>query len=178
MLFNNTILIPANYWDGFHTMDLEIPWITPEAVHSLFLFVKPYHTVLEFGAGGSTLFFSKRAREVLSFETLPPWYGKMGEKLKDPIWSNVRLHLVSTIEECTKIIGPKKFDVILVDICNISRYDLAKMAISMVNPGGIIVVDNYDAEYCFNLNSLFTEYKQGTYDDSHWAGKGTKIYYL
>jgi predicted O-methyltransferase YrrM len=158
-------------------MDLEIPWITPEAVHSLFLFVKPYHTVLEFGAGGSTLFFAKRAKEVLSFETLPLWYNKMAEKLGS-FSTNVELHLVSTIEECIKTIGPKKFDVILVDICDISRYDLAKMAIGMVNPGGIIVVDNYDAEYCFNLNSLFTEYKQGTYDDSHWAGKGTKIYYL
>jgi len=179
MIFNNTVLIPANYWDGFHTLDLEIPWITPEAIHSLFLFLKPYHTVLEFGSGGSTLFFSKRAKSVLSFETLKPWYEKMSKKIKESSrWSNVDLHFVSTVQDCSNIIGDKKFDVILVDICEISRFDLAEMSRKLVNPQGIILVDNYSAPYCFDLEKLFTDCKQATYDDSHWAGNGTKIFYM
>lgn len=178
MRYNDTILIPVNYWEGKYTVDLEIPWITPEAIHSLFLFLKPHHSVLEFGSGGSTLFFSKMAKDVLSFETLPHWYSKMEETLKGPKWSNVSLHFATTLEKCSRIIGDRKFDVILVDACELNRYDLAIMARELVNPNGIIVVDNYDAPYCHNLNDMFTDCKQNTFNDSHWAGAGTKIYYM
>jgi predicted O-methyltransferase YrrM len=176
MIYNDTVLIPTNYWEGKYTLDLEIPWITPEALHSLFLFLKPYHSVLEFGSGGSTLFFSNRAKNVLSFETLVPWYEKMSVKIKNR--SNIELHFVKSIKDCSDIIGEGKFDVILVDACEMNRYDLAEMSIKMINPRGIIVVDNYKAPYCFNLEDLFTGCKQTAYDDSHWAGNGTKLFYM
>ena len=178
MIYANTVLIPTNYWDGHHTLDLEIPWITPEAIHSLFFYLKPYHTVLEFGSGGSTLFFSKRGKRVLSFETQDQWHGKMVEKLKAPQWANVELHLVKSIKECSDIIKERKFNVILIDACEINRYDLAEMSRKMIISGGIIIVDNYKAPYCFDLEKLFTDCKQTGYDDSHWAGSGTKIFYM
>jgi spore coat polysaccharide biosynthesis predicted glycosyltransferase SpsG len=131
---------------------------------------------LEFGSGGSTLFFSKRAESVLSFETLVPWYEKMRIEVKNR--SNIELHYVKSIKDCSDIIRERKFDVILVDACEINRYDLAEMSRKMINPQGIIIVDNYKAPYCFDLEKLFVGCKQAAYDDSHWAGNGTKIFYM
>jgi hypothetical protein len=78
---NNVLLIPANYWEGQNTLELEYPWLTPESAQVLVYFLKEHHTVLEFGSGGSTLFFSKRVKNVLSLETMPTWYEKVQKKL-------------------------------------------------------------------------------------------------
>lgn len=170
-----SILIPVDYWVGTQTVELKIPWITPESICTLETFIRSEHKVLEFGAGGSTLYFSQRCHSVLSFETLPDWYTHMKKLVEG---SNVELHSVSTLEEISNVIGPNKFDISLVDICNISRYDLARLSRDWVKPGGIIIVDNYSADYCFNLSNLFDLNMCETFDDIHWEGSGTRIFYM
>ena len=172
-------LIPCDYWNGTQTVELGIPWITPESIHYLdnFFLANKDVTVLEFGAGGSTLYFAKKAKYVLSFETLWPWYLKIKEIVFTQ-YPNVDLHFVESIDQIVKIIGDKKFNLSLVDICNISRPDLCKLSLPHLQPGSLLVLDNYSADYCDGMDPIFLNMQQKPFDDAHWAGSGTKIFHV
>lgn len=172
-------LIPCDYWIGNHTVELGIPWITPESIHVLDQYIKPEMSVLEIGSGGSTIYFAERCKYVLSFENLWPWYLKIKE-IAFHSYPNVELHFVKDISEIVAKLGSKKFDIALVDICDISILELCKLAYKMMVPGGILVLNNYSADYCTGLNEddLFGHLKQKAYPDLHWVGSGTKIYQL
>lgn len=174
-------LIPCDYWNGTQTVDLCIPWITPESIYYLDNFFEANKdrdtTVLEFGSGGSTLYFAKRATYVLSFETLWPWYLRIKE-IVFKSYPNVDLHFVENIDQIITIIEDKKFNLSLVDICNISRPELCKLSLSHLHPGSLLVLDNYSADYCEGMDPIFQSMQQKPFDDSHWAGSGTKIYHI
>ena len=95
-------------------------------------------SLLELGAGGSTLYFSKFFKSVTSYETNQSWFEKLF--LKKP--NNVELIKVDTVfhalQENTKNIH--SFDVILID----AGENRAKLARWLVNEGyrGIIFFDN------------------------------------
>src|SRR5690606_37246496 len=46
-------------------LDLELPWLTIGAILHIKRFLNKNMRVFEYGSGGSTLFFSKRAKEVV-----------------------------------------------------------------------------------------------------------------
>jgi hypothetical protein len=52
----------------------ESAWINYKALSFLNTYLKPNHKVFEFGGGGSTLFFCKRAGEVVTVENDPEWF--------------------------------------------------------------------------------------------------------
>lgn len=173
----SNVLIPVDYWWGNRTLELEIPWLTPESIHMLELFCKPYHEVLEFGAGGSTLFFSRRVKSVLSFEGDDDWLHRVLSATVDRSLMNVDVRKATTIAGCHEIIGDRQFDIILVDCDGLNRWEVANLALAHVRKDGVILVDNYDAIYSRNLDVLFSGRLQTAYDDLHWVGKGTKVYY-
>ena len=61
--------------EGKHCLDLEIPWMVPEAVYKLDEVLKKTDRVVEIGAGGSTLFFLSRCESVLAIESSQEWAG-------------------------------------------------------------------------------------------------------
>jgi tetratricopeptide (TPR) repeat protein len=96
-------------------------------------------SLLELGAGGSTLYFSKFFKSVTSYETKQSWFDKL--LLKKP--SNVNLIKVDTIFDALQENNKKDihcFDVILID----AGENRAKLARWLVNEGfrGIIFFDN------------------------------------
>ena len=96
-------------------------------------------SLLEFGAGGSTLYFSKFFKSVTSYETNQSWFDKL--LLKIP--SNVNLIKVDSIFDAlqeNKIKNIHCFDVILIDAGE-NRANLARW---LVNDDykGIIFFDN------------------------------------
>lgn len=56
-------------------LSVEQPWLTYDAIALLTRILKdrPYARVFEYGSGGSTLFFARRAAEVVSVEHDPKW---------------------------------------------------------------------------------------------------------
>lgn len=173
------MLIPHNYWKGENTLNLEYPWITPGSIEYLIDFIKPNHTVLEFGSGGSTLFFGRRASTVLSFETLSDWYPKIKEKILENKLQNIDLRYETSFDKCLDIIGNKKFDVVLDDVCDIDRVLIAKLSLEKwLNPGGVLVVDNYAASYCKGLGQVCSNADTESlyFNDQYWAGSGTAIF--
>lgn len=96
-------------------------------------------SLLELGAGGSTLYFSKFFKSVTSYETSQSWFDKL--LLKKP--NNVNLIKVDTIFDALQENNKKNihcFDVILID----AGENRAKLARWLVNQGyrGIIFFDN------------------------------------
>jgi len=173
------ILIPVEYWNGKESLELEYPWIVPEAVQTLHYFVKPHHEVIEYGAGGSTLFFARRAKHVTSFESSSEWATKVMAEAEKKGIKNIEMHVTPTTYDCPDLSG-RQFDVALIDCCEIDRRVALKSALRLLRPGSILAIDNYDAIYCLGIDEILANYhKQQNFDDLHWwgAGKGTKVVY-
>lgn len=124
-----------------------LPWYTYPCID--FLKYRSYEdkTVLEFGAGQSTLWWAEKAKRVVAFEGDEVWY----QKLKDKVQSNVELHFVpmdspsACIEAINQILSNSdtRFDVIVID--GLYRYHMIEIATSVVADTGIIICDNAES---------------------------------
>ena len=103
-------------------------WFETQNWHSL--------NLLELGAGGSTIYFSKFFKSVTSYETNPVWYNT----LLSEIPNNVNLVKVDSILKALKGKNLHNFDVILID----AGENRAKIARRIANGKykGIIFFDN------------------------------------
>ncbi|MEH2468915.1 hypothetical protein V1281_001829 [Nitrobacteraceae bacterium AZCC 2161] len=115
-----------------------IPWLTYPMIEFLNGLDFAQATVFEFGAGGSTLYWAKRAREVVSVELDAAWASRVAAMAP----SNVRIihepngHSYADVP----ISLARKFDVIVVD--GAERYRSTQAAIGCLASGGMIILDN------------------------------------
>jgi hypothetical protein len=58
-----------------------LPWIAHGSFVYLENFLEPKMKVLEFGCGGSTLYFAKNGCDVVSIEDDPKWYFEMAKRI-------------------------------------------------------------------------------------------------
>jgi hypothetical protein len=140
-------------------IDHEIPWISFGALDFLRKYVRPSHRVFEYGGGGSTLWFARRARAVLTMENHPDWHRTLTAKLVKRGFSNTtcELHVLSgdtplafERDPFFRRIESGTWDIILVDCyCghDASRYGFTRpfaldLAFKQLSPGGIIVLDD------------------------------------
>lgn len=119
-----------------------IPWFTYPAIDFLSQLDLSNYSVFEYGSGASTLFWSRKAKSVVSIESEEAWYNKVLENLP----SNVELLLVSkSVEEYAGSINTyDKFDVIIIDGTGDSRQKCCELALDHMQAGGIIILDNSD----------------------------------
>ncbi len=68
---------------GHNSVADERAWITFEALDYLDRWLQPTHRVFEYGGGGSTLFFCKRAGFVATVEHDGQWFDILTQKVKD-----------------------------------------------------------------------------------------------
>ncbi|MEM6820583.1 MAG: hypothetical protein AAF558_01400 [Verrucomicrobiota bacterium] len=135
-------------------IDLQLPWISSTAIDFLKDFVSSEHNVVEFGGGGSTLFFSKRANHLVCIETDPGWAKTLSTAIENRKLDNVDLRVFSlppseysTEEEDAYIsqLGENFYDIVLID-CFDFNSNLRKSCFyaseDHIRPGGIIVVDD------------------------------------
>jgi predicted O-methyltransferase YrrM len=146
--------VAHNVINGKTPLDLEIPWFSYAAIDFLESFVKPEMSVFEYGSGGSTVFFARRAKRVISVEDNPKWYEWVKRRLEQHSLDNASLRLCEFnfkqpigFEDSAYLqaIPEEAFDVIVVDgseewtqvrpIC-------FEKAESRVKEGGIIIVDD------------------------------------
>lgn len=175
------MLIPVDYWHGGDNLKYEYPWLTPESIYFLEGLLKsnPNFEVLEFGCGGSTLFFSRRCKKVVSYETQPKWITEVAENIIEKGITNVTLRQLTSIEEIkSTVTSGFLFDIILVDNNPIdySRIHLMKSLNSVVKNQGYLILDNYACWLDEEINSMYKDWEITDYDDLKWAGKGTRIY--
>jgi len=150
------------------------PWITFEAAAWLKSRLNRSMRVFEWGSGGSTLFFAKRVREVISIEHDLEWFHQISAVLQDSSVRNVHYHLHEPVQPDGYELNPiytstdlrylsmdfsayaraidryedTAFDLIFVD--GRARVGCLHHAPPKLRPGGLLVLDNserteYDA---------------------------------
>jgi predicted O-methyltransferase YrrM len=129
-------------------------WLYNEAEEQfLYDTLKPEHIVLEWGSGGSTIEIAKRVKEVYSIEHNLEWFKNVLTEAP----GNVNLfYCARNAEELPGNDGtydgyreyinyPKRFnisfDVVYID--GRARPYCAKVAIGLLNPGGVILMHDY-----------------------------------
>jgi SAM-dependent methyltransferase len=116
------------------------PWLTPVANRFLQKHLQGGEQVLEFGSGGSTLFFARRVASVVSFETSERWAGNIRRRLKQAgVLDRVSLRLQSAPPEHTHF-PHQAFDGILID--GGDRLAAAESSLNWLKPGGWLVLDD------------------------------------
>jgi tRNA/tmRNA/rRNA uracil-C5-methylase (TrmA/RlmC/RlmD family) len=127
-----------------------LPWLTYPAIAWLERYVQPSHSVFEYGAGHSTLWFAKHAAKVYSVENNARWVAR----LKKSLPSNAELTLAeadageygtaTTSSYVQSITGfpDEHFDIILID--GMEREGCATLAAPKLSGDGIIIFDNSD----------------------------------
>ena len=121
---------------------MPIPWFTYPAIDYIRQLDFSEKTIFEWGAGFSTLFWSSRAKSVISVETDPLWYSL----LKPQLGPNCELILATReVEQYSSLIHNKnQFDVIIIDGTGESREACSRAAIPNLRRGGLIILDNSD----------------------------------
>jgi hypothetical protein len=121
-----------------------LPWFTYPAIEFLGQFDLRTKRVFEYGAGNSTLYWSTRCAQVVSIESDRVWH----RHLAALVGSNVRLDFVPEAADYSAALErePEPFDVIVVD--GIERLACSRMALTRLQPGGLIILDNADWHPC------------------------------
>jgi hypothetical protein len=116
-----------------------IPWITYPALEYISQIDFSDKTLLEWGAGNSSIYFSKRFKHLTSIEHNKNWFVKIKEfglKNQNLIFADKKNYL-SVVQDLET-----KFDVILIDA--ILRDDCVAIAPALLNNNGLIILDNSD----------------------------------
>jgi len=122
-----------------------IPWYTYPTIDFLAQRNFEDRNVLEFGGGQSTLWWSMRARSVLTIEDNSDWYAWLNSQ----IGANVALHHIpftgatETITAVRKVIDAhpiRTFDVIIID-GHLRRIG-TELAFSYLAPSGALLIDD------------------------------------
>lgn len=162
------------FYTGKRTLELGYPWLTFGAIMAIEQILrsgKDYFRILEMGSGGSTIFFSKRCKYLLSLEHDLNWASAVG------LFSmpNVK-QICDSIPGLLKIIQEQKdgdFDLILAD--GGSSYRERKMlmdaAIPKLKKGGWLVIDNY----MLCPMDYTTGWDVYTFDMFRYSGRGTRL---
>lgn len=96
--------------------------------------------LLELGGGRSTPFWASQTRSVLTFETDAEWLKILRSR---PLRNlETRLTTPETLAQDMTGLG-RSFDVIVIDAAA-NRFQLSRAAVTMLRPGGFIILDNSD----------------------------------
>lgn len=120
-----------------------IPWITYPCLDFLRERWDCSWSVLEFGAGYSTLWFSERSSRCCSLETDQAWARRI--KAITAERPNVQIHNFAKITDINGILGGARFDVIFID-GSTDRRQAFLASLRHLKDNGVIVWDNSDRE--------------------------------
>jgi predicted O-methyltransferase YrrM len=129
------------------------PWIAEDATILLESLIRPDDRIVEFGAGGSTEWFARLAREVYSVDGFDDWYNRLRERLTEQNITNVTLELASAAElgyqsdahrdayvNFQPTLEEGSADLVFID--GEYRDDCALRGLGLLRSGGLLVVDN------------------------------------
>jgi len=123
------------------------PWIVPEALKLLTRLVKSDFKVFEWGSGGSTIWFARQCKEVISVEHIGHWFRTVLRWLANDNLENTKLvfapkkpyHIYADV---ILKYPDKYFDLIFVDGERSARIRCIENALPKLKPGGVLLLDN------------------------------------
>jgi precorrin-6B methylase 2 len=140
------------------------PWLSRRAIAVLEKSLSPTASVLEIGAGTSSLWFAARAGELVSIETDSGWAERIQVLLEESgrhAWQ-VRVCDPSDINTAIACHPDERFDVILVDSAEQSRGDrihCLAAAAPKVRRGGLLVLDDSDRPEYDRANAILRDWQ-------------------
>lgn len=124
-------------------LERAVPLLTEPARQFLDGYIQPDMNVLEFGAGGSTVWFSQRCA-LTTIEPRADWMDAVREKVISTRWLPLLVKR-PYYDVATTIGEPNTFDLVLVD--GRDRVECCRASIPLIKPGGILMLDNAEREY-------------------------------
>lgn len=154
--FNLSLFLKIWFFDRIlkkQPIDASLPWMPYNSIFALDSIIKKDFNILETGSGGSTLFFLKRCKTLLTLEHDANWIEKL--KLTEAIsnnkknWKLIHRNLKSDsisrnspYLDFLKSLDDEYFDMISID--GRLRNESLIIAIKKVKEGGFILLDNSD----------------------------------
>lgn len=164
----------------------ELPWITYGAIDWLSRHLTREMSIFEWGSGGSTIFWAKHVKQVVTVEHDPLWYKEVKRLTVEKGYNNVHLSLVEPVQSegnenlYTSTVAKyhnysfwqyvkeidnypnEYFDIVFVD--GRARIGCMKHAINKIKNNGYLILDNSER----------IEYQAGWNLVNNW--KDIKIY--
>lgn len=181
---SNMRWVPYRLVHRRHTaVQLGMPWITFLAFEQIESRLRSNHTVLEYGAGGSTIFFASRCDRVVTVEHDAAWASSIRSALADRA-SRVDIRvvpprIVAMVPEVRSArfgdsradFGPyvatcrefpdRSFDLILVD--GRARVACIEACHSKLKPGGLLVLDNSERPDYAAASAMLSDWRRQDY---------------
>lgn len=132
------------------------PWLTEKAISFLdeFLNKNPDAKILEFGCGGSTIWFSKKTSKLVSIEHDKEWYNSVKSYIENNAECNqVDMRLIDRpyYGICDQF-PDDFFDLILVD--GRDRVKCVEKSIRILKKGGVLMLDNAERPWYAHVVTL------------------------
>ena len=163
------------FFKGEGALEVGYPWLAFGAIIALESIINNHYRVLEFGSGGSTVFWAERSKSVRSFETDPEWFENV--KKRTERYTNVDLNLATEAEmlEAIKKEPDGRYDLVLIDSGpkHARRLLLANAVIPKIKLNGWLIVDNY-LDHGMNYFN-YPGWEVYTFDEFRYSGRGTRI---
>ncbi len=161
----------AEFLSGRGLLEQGVPWLAPKCTVWLETILTKDISVLEFGSGGSTVFFSERCSHVTSCESSPAWATKTNAELDRRGVKNVRL---ITCIDPPAMIFDRTYDLCLVDSTHLLRERATFYAMRLVRFGGYILLDNYYMQYAEKSRFMLSAFDYVDYNFPGYSGQGTR----
>jgi hypothetical protein len=118
-----------------------IPWFTYPAIDFIRQLDLRELSVFEYGSGFSTLFWSKRAKKVVSIENDEKWRREISSRAP----KNTNIILATSEKSYAEAIESQGiFDIIVIDGTGESRLPCSQIAPKHLSPRGFVILDNSD----------------------------------
>lgn len=158
------------------TGGLNEPWLTRDSINIIELLLKKHFIGLEYGCGSSTIWFSRRIKDLTSIEHDKFWYKSVSKKIKSANLNTVNLLLKNreNFEYADYInkFPPSYFHFILID--GRDRVKCIKNAITTIKPNGFLILDDSER---FRYNEGKALLKKWAKIETHiYSGKTTTIW--
>lgn len=126
------------------TTSLKLPWLPFSVIEHLDRRLSKDAKVLEYGGGGSTLWFAERVGEVHTIEHHAEWAAELRRLTRDH--PNVTIHEVPADSDFDRYVGAADqfdddfFDLVAVD--GRERVRCFERSLRIVKPGGLLLLDD------------------------------------
>ena len=148
----------------------DAPWLRREMIRILESWLQPDDRGFEWGSGRSTIWLAERIGSLVSVEHSPDWHRRVQANLKAKGVKNVECYLCQDEVEYCKVASKypsESFDFCLVD--GVARDECALAAISLVKPGGIVIVDDYNRYLPTQSRSPYTRRPEQDPETPLWS---------
>lgn len=143
-----------NEWQYIEENGLIYPWYTLLFLQELKGWNLNNLDIFEFGSGYSTLWFSRKCKNIISVDNNKDWYLRVRKLIDDGKCQNVSLYFEENESFYTGSLSKEKreFDIIIID--GAFRLSCAIESLKYVKLGGKIILDNANYDQCKAILSL------------------------